>query len=224
MESAPVTKICRGIQSRREANDRVYTPLEIAKKMIDMCDITPDMTVLDPCKGVGENGGVFYDNLPPCEKHYCEIDEGKDFFGWHEPVDLIIGNPPYSLWTKWIEHTATLTDRICYIFGSLNFTNTRILYLESKGYKMTKLHICAVDWWFGNSFIALFERQHEGKEVSVTVGNTVLCPTCNKRCGRGSIVDGVRLPYNRCAWNDRQAIRDKRKNKKKELENIKEPN
>ena len=60
-----------------------------------MCNIQEGMKVLDPSKG----GGIFYDNLPDKYiKDYCEITENKDFFNNYEKYDIIIGNPPYSLW------------------------------------------------------------------------------------------------------------------------------
>jgi len=51
----------------KNMNDVIYTPLNVAKKMIELCEITSNMTVLDPSKG----GDVFYDNLPDyCIKDY----------------------------------------------------------------------------------------------------------------------------------------------------------
>ena len=71
----PINNICNNIKNRDMPNDVIYTPKPVALKMIEMCDIKENMTVLDPCRG----GGVFFDNLPKCNKDYCEIEEGKDF-------------------------------------------------------------------------------------------------------------------------------------------------
>jgi hypothetical protein len=174
-------KACKIISARSTANDAIYTPLYIARLMIDMCDIKTEMNVLDPSRGEG----VFYNNLPDCNKEYCEITEGLDFFNYTKRVDLIIGNPPYSLWDKWLAHTMTLTDKFCYIFGVYNFTDKRINEIIEKGYGITKFHLLKVDWWFSPSFIVVFEKN---KPSIITVEpKRIYCDICNtgKRCGRG---------------------------------------
>ena len=160
-------------------NDTVYTPPEVAKSIIDMCDILPHHTVLDPCLG----GGVFYNQLPECQKEYCEIDQGLDFFKCEKRFDLIVGNPPYSLWNEWIEHTMKLTDKFCYIFGCFNFTDKRIRDVMDKGYGITKFHLLKIDWWYSPSFVVLFEKN---KPSIITVSpKTHMCEVCHKRCKRG---------------------------------------
>jgi hypothetical protein len=166
------------IQDRKTPNDVFYTPLPVVKIMVDMCDIQPDMKVLDPCKGTGN----FYNNLPICDKDWCEITEGKDFFDYDERVDLIIGNPPYSLWSDWLDHTTELTDKFCYIFGMMNFTDYRLKQIEEKGYGLTKLHIVKIDWWFSQSIIAVFEK---GQKSIITTSPRVKCE-CGVRCNRGT--------------------------------------
>jgi hypothetical protein len=174
-----LNKIGNTIKSRKTANDKIYTPKQVALQMIDMCNITSNMTVLDPSRG----GGVFYDNLPECQKDYCEIEENIDFFNYNKKVDLIIGNPPYSLWNKWLEHTIKLTDKFCYIFGFLNLTNPRVQKLKECGYSITHLHLFKVDWWFGPSFIVIFEKNKQS--IISNFETTVHCDICNKRCKRG---------------------------------------
>ena len=164
------------IQRRVTPNDVFHTPLPVVKIMIDMCDITPDMKVLDPCKATGN----FYNNLPDCHKDWCEITENKDFFDYNEKVDLIIGNPPYSLWSKWLDHTTELTDKFCYIFGVMNFTDHRLREIEKKGFGLTKMHILKVDYWFSHSLIVVFEKN---KPSIMTNSLRVNCE-CGSRCNR----------------------------------------
>ena len=168
--------VVRDIQLRKTANDKIYTPLQVAKKMIEICKIQPEDKVLDPSKG----GGVFYDNFPECIKSYCEIEENKDFFDYNEEVDIIVGNPPYSLWSKWINKTISLNPKkICYIFGTWNFTNVRLRELHNNGYNIQKIVFCKIDWWMSPSFICLFEK----KEISDCFDvfyDTILCPDCDK--------------------------------------------
>ena len=167
------------IQNKKNANDVIYTPLPVAIKMMEMCDITPHMTVLDPCKGTG----VFYDNLPECKKSFCEITEGRDFFDWTEKVDLIIGNPPYSIWTKWMAHTVKITDKFCYIMNNFNFTDNRMRDIINAGFGITQIHLLKIDWWFSHQYLVVFERN---KPSIISFGlRRVLCDICGKRCDRG---------------------------------------
>lgn len=171
--------VLRPILNGKTPNDIFYTPKPVALKMIEMCGITPEMKVLDPSKGAG----IFYDNLGDCDKHYCEITEGKDFFEETERYDLIIGNPPYSKWTRWIDHTMKLTDKFCYIFGILNFTPTRLNRIINAGFGITQIHFLKVYWWFGQSMCVVFEKN---KPSIITVEqNPIVCDVCNTRCLRG---------------------------------------
>jgi hypothetical protein len=179
------------------ANDIIYTPKPTALKMIEMCDIKENETVLDPSKG----GGIFYNNLPNnCIKSYCEITENIDFFNNNNRYDLIIGNPPYSLWNKWIEHTMKLTDKFCYIFGSFNFTDKRIRDIINKGYGITKFHLVKINWWYSPSYLVLFEKN---KPSIITVEDKpILCDICNSRCKRGRSGNGM----NNCTKNNEEII------------------
>lgn len=150
--------IGKTIQKKKQANDIIYTPLPVAELMINMCDIQENEKVLDPSKGKG----VFYDNLPDnCIKSFCEITENKDFFDCNDRFDLIIGNPPFSMWDKWLKHTTTLTNKICYIIGILNFTQKRLKIMEDAGFGLTKLHLLKINGWFGTSVICIFEKDKE---------------------------------------------------------------
>jgi hypothetical protein len=120
-----------------------------------MADIKPTNKVLDPCRG----DSIFYNNLPDCVKDWCEITENKDFFEYDEPVDVIIGNPPFSLWKRWLEHSVKLNPRkICYVMGFLNLTPRRIDFLKNHGYNLTRIHITTVDGWFSNTLLVIFEK------------------------------------------------------------------
>ena len=149
-----IAKTNRNIKGRKTSNDKIYTPKPVAIKMIEMCDIHKTDKVLDPSFGEG----VFYNNLPECKKSYCEIELNKDFFNETERYDLIFGNPPFSIWDKWIEHTMKLTDKFCYIMGCFNFTDCRVRKILNNGYGITKFHLLKIDWWFSPSLVVLFEK------------------------------------------------------------------
>ena len=150
----------RKIKERDSPNDRWETPISLAKILIEMADIQKNDRVLDPSRG----GGVFFDNLPECRKDWCEIDEDKDFYNYNESCDVIIGNPPFSQISDWLEKSAILCPRkICYVMGSLNLTPKRINFLKRHGYVLTKLHFTNVVGWFGNIVCTVFDK--EGTEL-----------------------------------------------------------
>lgn len=167
--------------ARERKNDVIYTPVPLARKMIEMCGITPEMKVLDPCFG----SGVFYNNLPDCRKSFCEIKMGLDFFEHDERYDLIIGNPPYSMLNKWIEKTIELTDRFCYVIGALNFQPNRFHKLEQRGYYITQMYVCCVDYFIGPSFVFIVERTNRGRGIIEFSPTRYNCDVCGKRCNRG---------------------------------------
>tara|TARA_R110000803_G_scaffold38578_3_gene83491 strand:- start:1538 stop:2104 length:567 start_codon:yes stop_codon:yes gene_type:complete len=173
-------KIGNDIKNRKESNDKIYTPKPVALRMIEMCELKEGDTVLDPSYG----GGVFYDNLPEfVDKDYCEIEQDKDFFDYNNRVDCIVGNPPYSLWNKWLDHTMKITDKFCYVFGILNLTDVRLRKIIDNGYGITKIHLLYVDWWFGPSYLILFEKNKPS--IMSVEPIRVICDICGTKCRRG---------------------------------------
>ena len=192
--------IVKNIGLRQKPNDVIYTPKKLAELMIDLCDIKPNDKVLDPSRG----GAVFYDNLPECNKDYCEITEDKDFFKYDKEVDIIVGNPPYSLWTKWLQHTIKLNpNKFCYIFGAFNLTPTRLEIIFDAGYIVSKFHLCKVDWWFSPSFVLVFEKGEKEDSIISFNRKRMFCDICNKRCmrGRTQTIKGVKKKWgmNECS-------------------------
>ena len=100
--------------------DVVYTQDWAARDMVEF--FKPSGRILDPSKG----DGVFLKHLPP-NTAWCEIENGKDFFAWNDPVDWVFGNPPYSIFTKWMEHSMKIADNICYLIPCNKPFNSYIL-------------------------------------------------------------------------------------------------
>ena len=73
------------IKQRTKANDVFITPLELAKKHIDMIDYKDEDMWLDPSK----NNGSYYNQYPSDKKDYCEILEDKDFYNYQGNPDII---------------------------------------------------------------------------------------------------------------------------------------
>jgi len=88
--------------------DVVYTPDWMAEAMVK--HFSPTGKILEPCSG----DGVFLKYLP-ADTEWCEIEKGRDFFAWHNQVDWIIGNPPYSIFNIWLRHSFTIAENIVYL-------------------------------------------------------------------------------------------------------------
>lgn len=102
-------------------NDVVYTPDWVAKDMVEY--FRPSGRILDPCAG----DGVFLKHLPP-HTEWCEIEKGRDFFKWTEPVDWIVGNPPYNVFADWFEHSRNIASNVVYILPcNKPFNSNRII-------------------------------------------------------------------------------------------------
>ncbi len=70
----------------------------------------PSGSCLDPCKG----GGAFYNHLPE-GSDYCELTENKDFLFYNKKCDWIIGNPPYSIFDKFLAKSFELAENVSYL-------------------------------------------------------------------------------------------------------------
>lgn len=89
-------------------SDVVMTPDALAAGIVK--HFNPSGVCLDPCRG----DGAFYRHLPPGAL-WCEITEGVDLFQFGTPVDWIIGNPPYAVFSQWLRHSFTLARDIVYL-------------------------------------------------------------------------------------------------------------
>jgi hypothetical protein len=96
------------LQIPLDPGDIVYTPDWVARDMVEF--FKPSGRILEPCAG----DGVFLKYLPDGTE-WCEIERGRDFFAWTEPVDWVFGNPPYKILNKWMQHSYSLALNIVYI-------------------------------------------------------------------------------------------------------------
>ena len=77
----------------------------------------PTGSVIDPCRGENK---VFHSILN-CD--FAEITEGIDFFDVTKKYDWIIGNPPYSIFNKWIKHSYKIGTNIVYLLPTFKVFN-----------------------------------------------------------------------------------------------------
>ena len=103
-------------------SDYVLTPEWCAQDMVT--HFNPTGTILDPCRGLNK---VFH-NILPANSCWCEIQEGRDFFKFTQKVDWIIGNPPYSIFNAWMQHSFSLSDNIVYLLPTFKVFNSLGLY------------------------------------------------------------------------------------------------
>lgn len=89
-------------------SDIVYTQRHVGKQIIQF--LKPSGLCLDPCKG----DGAFYKYLPKGSE-YCEIQEGLDFFDYTKSVEWVIGNPPYSIFEKFLKHSFDISNNVSYL-------------------------------------------------------------------------------------------------------------
>ena len=159
------------IKNRKNPKDVFITPKELAKTGIDMIDTYRDEVWYDPFR----NSGSYFNQFPhsckvgyhkprPLGTHvWSEILDGKNFFDYNEPVDVICSNPPYSMIDKVLEHSVELKPHtIQYLLGVGNLTAKRIEFMENAGYGIVKFHMCKVFKWYGMSAIVTWEKGRRG--------------------------------------------------------------
>ena len=160
-----ISKTLHSINARTSPNDKIMTPKELAKKIIDSVEWEDGEIVLDSCRGEGS----FYNQLPNnVNKIWCEIDEGKDFYNCNELLNTIIQNPPYSHLNNWFDKCKELNPkRMCFLLHMYALTDTRIKNFENVGYIIYKLDITKVHEWFGHQVVVWFGK----KEI---YGNSII--------------------------------------------------
>ena len=85
--------------------------------------------------------------------------DGRDFFTYDKPVDIICSNPPYSMIDDVIKKSIELNPRvISYLIGQGNMTAKRIEDFNKAGYYLKQTKMLKVMTWYGMSYIVVFEK------------------------------------------------------------------
>ena len=174
---------CNNIKNRAKPNDVFITPLELAKKHIEMIDYEEDDLWLDPCK----NSGSYYNQFPTDKKDFCEILDDKDFFQYEGKPQIICDNPPYSMLDKWHDKVISLTPRVySSLIGVYSLTPARIQKFQEAGYGVKKMRLLRVKEWFMMTCIVVFEKEAQSVvEADLTLYSTApppqLCKGFNKK-------------------------------------------
>lgn len=88
--------------------DVVYTPDAVARDVVAF--FKPSGRILEPSAG----DGAFLKYLPDGTA-WCEIEKGRDFFAEQRCFDWLIGNPPYSVFDEWMDHSFEIAENVCYL-------------------------------------------------------------------------------------------------------------
>ena len=88
-------------------------------------------TVLEPCAGSGN----IVKALTGFDTKTCEITEGRDFFEWHEHVDWIVTNPPWSQFRPFLQHSLEVADNIAFLVTVNHWwTKARVRMVNEAGF------------------------------------------------------------------------------------------
>jgi hypothetical protein len=119
-----------------KSDDSVMTPPHLAKSLVD--HFKPKGKGLEPCCGTG-NILQYLNNAD-----WCEITKGEDFFDYHEKVDYIFTNPPWSQIRPFLIHAMELADDIYFLF-TINHLWTKARLRDIENHNFGIVEICIFD-------------------------------------------------------------------------------
>ena len=107
--------------SERIEQDKYMTPVEAIIPIIKEIKFSPNMKILEPCKGTGNITG----QMPMGEHYHCELDEGSDYLKEDlKDIDLIMTNPPFALAMPFIIKSLKEAKTVIYLLR-LNFLGSQ---------------------------------------------------------------------------------------------------
>lgn len=115
------------------SNDNIQTPPALARLLVR--HFRPRGMILEPCCGDGRIMRCL-----PVGAHWCEIQRGRDFFAWSEPVDWIITNPPWSQIRPFLQHALSLADHVVFLL-TINhlWTKARLRDIHAAGFGIREI-------------------------------------------------------------------------------------
>lgn len=120
-----------------KSDDVVFTPGPLAWEIVN--HFKPTGVVLEPCKGAG----IFLEYLP-AGTLWCEISEGRDFFEFHDKVDWIVINPPWSKMMGFLKHGMQVATNIVYLVTVNHlWTKARVREIRAAGFGIKEIMTCA---------------------------------------------------------------------------------
>jgi hypothetical protein len=150
-------------------NDRVMTPLPLARALVDA--LQPSGRLLEPAAG----DGAFVEAMQPYgDVQWCEIDRGRDFFEYQGRVDWLISNPPWSLFRQFLQHAMTVADNVAFLVTVNHWwTNHRRQLLADHGFAIRRVIECrAPKSWKAPGFalaMVHIQRGYQGPTIIETL-------------------------------------------------------
>jgi len=140
-----------------------FTPETAVIDLLKLIPFESGDVALDPSAGVNK---VWFNNFP-CQKEYCEIEEGTNFFEYAGKCDWIVGNPPFTDFVRYLMHSPNIARKgFAYLIGHSRInqvTPRRLSILENQGFHLSKLHVLTIKKWFGRYYFLVFSRsKNEG--------------------------------------------------------------
>jgi len=137
-----------------------YTPENCVRDLLNLVPIEKGDICLDPSSGINK---VWFNNFPTENKIEVELDDGTDFLDFNQKVDWVLGNPPFTLFIKFLFHSSEIANKG---FGFLinhsrlnQVTPKRLDDLKAKGFHLSRIQIFGVKMWFGRYYFLLFTKQ-----------------------------------------------------------------
>lgn len=125
--------------AQKNGNDRVYTPPELAKAIVRHFE--PDGLMLEPCAGpVGKQ--AFMDALTFADRHWFEIDEGRDFLTATitSHYEWCITNPPWSKLRAFLRKSMECSDNVVFLcLVNAFFMKARQQDMKDEGFGMKEI-------------------------------------------------------------------------------------
>ncbi len=118
--------------------DKIYTPDMLSKAIVEY--INPIGVVIEPCSGEGSFIRAIKEHGNMIE--WCEIDKGRDYFKLEKSdADWLITNPPYSIFSKFLEKSMQLEIPKLAFLVTINtiWMNGKLNMLKKYGYQLTKI-------------------------------------------------------------------------------------
>jgi hypothetical protein len=114
----------------RSSNDIKYTRAELPARLV--AHFRPTGRILDPCRGRGAAGSVFFDAFPrppDAEPLWAGVERGRDFLSWpvSDRVTWILTNPAWSrgVYLPIFTHSLAIADNVVFVVRGEKATQIR---------------------------------------------------------------------------------------------------
>jgi len=120
-------------------NDRVHTPLALARRVVAW--LAPTGTVLEPAAGQGPFLAALSELPSVTRIVWTELDQGRDFFDFHGHADWVITNPPWGLVRPFARHAYEVADDVAFLvtINHLTALRARLRDMDEAGFGIRRI-------------------------------------------------------------------------------------